>query len=54
MAKNSKRNLKNINQNLDICYFCKKSLANDKDWCYIETKEGKKKAHYKCVATHQF
>ena len=53
MEKKQKRNSKDTNQNLNVCYFCKKPIINN-DWCYVETKEGKKKAHYKCVATHQF
>ncbi|MEM3406861.1 MAG: hypothetical protein QXM07_04335 [Nitrososphaerota archaeon] len=47
-SRNTKKNLKN-----DICYFCKKPLTNYNDWCYIEKPE-KAKAHYKCIAEHQF
>jgi hypothetical protein len=53
MEKKQKRNSKNTNQNLNVCYFCKKPLANN-DWCYIEKGGLKTKAHYKCIATHQF
>jgi hypothetical protein len=54
MVKKQKRNSKNINQNLDVCYFCKKPLVNDKDWCYVEKEGLKTKAHYKCVAGNSF
>jgi hypothetical protein len=53
MEKKQKRNSKDTNQNLNVCYFCKKPIINN-DWCYIEKEGLKTKAHFKCVAIHQF